>query len=159
MAPFDLKRVHNSGFSHLAMSKRQFFEVPISNLKMSNKQSSEISSIDQYIDSFPAAVKKKLKELRKAIKSAAPEATERISYNMPTFYFNGNLVHFAAYANHIGFYPAPSGISAFQEDIKEYKHAKGSVQFPIDKPLPIELIRRIVEFRYNENKRNAQRLW
>ena len=111
------------------------------------------STIDEYIFQFPKEVQMLLQEIRKVIKEAAPEAVEKISYQMPTFYLYGNLVHFAAYKNHIGFYPAPSGIEAFKEDLKIYKWAKGSVQFPITKPIPLELIRKIVEFRVIENKR------
>ncbi len=85
------------------------------------------------------------------IKEAAPEATEKISYQMPTFYLHGNLVHFAAYKKHIGFYPSPSGIEAFKEEISSYKWAKGSVQFPLDKPIPYELIRKITIYRVKEN--------
>ncbi len=91
--------------------------------------------------------------LRAAIKSAAPQATEKMSYQMPTFHLNGNLVHFAAYKKHIGFYPAPSGITAYQEELKIYKTSKGAVQFPIDKPLPLDLIKKIVKFRVAENSR------
>ena len=107
--------------------------------------------IDEYIANFPADVQKKLNELRAVIKKAAPEAEEKISYQMPTFFLKGNLVHFAAYKNHIGFYPTPSGITAFQEELSIYQGAKGSVQFPIDKPLPLKLISRIVKFRAAEN--------
>ena len=85
------------------------------------------------------------------IKEAAPEATEKISYQMPTFYLHGNLVHFAAYKEHIGFYLSPSGIEAFKEEISSYKWAKGSVQFPLDKPIPYDLIRRITAYRVAEN--------
>jgi uncharacterized protein YdhG (YjbR/CyaY superfamily) len=92
-----------------------------------------------------------LNELRQTIKETAPEARETISYQMPTFTLNGNLVHFAAFKNHIGFYPTPTGVEAFKEDLSRYKGAKGSVQFPIDQPLPLSLIRRIVEYRVQEN--------
>ncbi len=108
-------------------------------------------SIDQYIQSFPAPVQKILIELQAVIQSAAPEATEKISYQIPTFYLQGNLVHFAAYKNHIGFYPTPDGISEFQAELEVYKNAKGSVQFPIDQPLPWALIRRMVAFRVAKN--------
>lgn len=92
-----------------------------------------------------------LQAIYKAIKQTAPDASEKISYGMPTFYLNGNLVHFAAYKNHIGFYPAPSGISNFSEDLKPYKTSKGAIQFPLKNPLPLELIRRITAFRVQEN--------
>lgn len=110
------------------------------------------ASIDAYIAEFPPEIQEKLETLRRTIREAAPEAKEIISYQMPTFYLNGNLVHFAAFKQHIGFYPAPSGIEAFKEELAAYKGAKGSVQFPLDKPLPLELVSRIVAFRVEENK-------
>jgi uncharacterized protein YdhG (YjbR/CyaY superfamily) len=115
----------------------------------------DITTIDQYIERFPEEVRHILEELRTTIREAAPEATEKISYQIPTFYYNGNLVHFAALKNHIGFYPTPSGIEAFEKDLKTYKSAKGSVQFPVDEAMPLELITRIVKFRVAENARKA----
>jgi uncharacterized protein YdhG (YjbR/CyaY superfamily) len=113
-------------------------------------------SIDEYIAGFPSATQKVLQEVRALIKASAPDATETISYAMPTFDLNGHhLVHFAGYERHIGFYPVPSGIEAFAEELKAYKRAKGSVQFPLGRPLPTELIRRIVEFRVAENTRKG----
>lgn len=112
-------------------------------------------SIDEYIAAFPEPVQKILQELRATIRSAAPAAEERIAYQMPTFSLEGNLVHFAAYKHHIGFYPAPEGIRAFQQELAGYKGAKGSVQFPIDQPLPLELIAKIVRFRAAENLEKA----
>jgi uncharacterized protein YdhG (YjbR/CyaY superfamily) len=112
-------------------------------------------SIDEYIAAFPAEVQKRLQEIRSVIKSAAPQATEKISYQMPTFYLNGNLVHFAAFKNHIGFYPVPSGIEAFKRELSKYAQGKGSVQFPLDEPLPLALIRKIVKFRVAENLKKA----
>jgi uncharacterized protein YdhG (YjbR/CyaY superfamily) len=103
-------------------------------------------SIDEYILQFPPEIQEILETLRKVIKESAPEAEEKISYQMPTFVLHGNLVHFAAYKNHIGFYPTPSGIDEFKEELSEYKGAKGSIQFPIEKPLPYELISKIVKF-------------
>ncbi len=114
---------------------------------------SNITTIDEYIAGFPEDVQIILKKLREVIRKTAPEAKEKISYQMPTFYLNGNLVHFAAYKKHIGLYPAPSGIEAFQEKISQYKWAKGSVQFPIDQPLPYDLVEKIVLYRVNENKK------
>ena len=108
-------------------------------------------SIDEYISNFPPEVQEILKTLRNVIQESAPDAAEKISYQMPTFYLHGNLVHFAAFKNHIGFYPAPSGIEAFRQELSQYKGAKGSVQFPIEKPLPYELISKIVKFRVTEN--------
>ena len=87
------------------------------------------------------------------VREAAPDAIEKISYQMPTFYLNGNLVHFAAFKNHIGFYPTPSGISTFDDELDPYKRAKGSVRFPLDKPIPYDLIEKIVRFRVKENIR------
>lgn len=113
-------------------------------------------SIDEYILQFPPEIQEILKTLRKVIKEAAPEAEEKISWQMPTFVLYGNLVHFAAHKNHIGFYPAPSGIEAFKHELSEYKGAKGSVQFPINRPLPYELISRIVKFRVEENTKKAE---
>lgn len=111
----------------------------------------KITSIDQYIHGFPEQVQTILSELRSSIRLAAPQAIEKISYQMPTFYLNGNLVHFAAFKRHLGFYPAPSGITAFQQELSNYKTSKGAIQFPIDKPLPLKLVERIVEFRVKEN--------
>lgn len=113
----------------------------------------DFSNIDEYISHFPGEVQKKLQEMRAAVREIAPDAVEKISYQMPTFYLNGNLVHFAAFKNHIGFYPAPSGIEAFEQELKSYKSSKGAVQFPLSQPLPMDLIRRIIEFRAEENRR------
>jgi uncharacterized protein YdhG (YjbR/CyaY superfamily) len=119
-------------------------------------QRAAIESIDAYIASFPAPVQCQLQELRATIRAAAPEAEEAISYQMPTYRLHGNLVHFAAYTGHIGFYPSPSGISAFQERLSRYKGAKGSVQFPIGEHLPLDLIAEIVRFRVAENSAAAK---
>jgi uncharacterized protein YdhG (YjbR/CyaY superfamily) len=113
-------------------------------------------SIDEYILKFPPEVQEILKILRNVIKESAPDAKEKISYQMPTFVLHGNLVHFAAYKNHIGFYPTPSGINAFKHELSEYKGAKGSVQFPLEKPIPYQLISKIVEFRVAENIKQAE---
>lgn len=113
---------------------------------------SGFTSIDEYIAAFPEETQKILESLRAVIKAVVPEAKEKISYQMPTFDLNGNLVHFAAFKNHIGFYPTPSGIEAFKQELSGYAGAKGSVQFPINQPLPLDLIRRIVEYRVAENK-------
>jgi uncharacterized protein YdhG (YjbR/CyaY superfamily) len=119
---------------------------------------STAKSIDEYIEEFPAGTQRVLGEMRALIKSAAPDATETISYAIPTFDLNGkHLVHFAGYERHIGFYPGSSGIEAFKDALGPYKSAKGSVQFPLGKPLPRELIRRIVEFRVEQNTGKAAR--
>ena len=108
-------------------------------------------SVDEYISQFSPQVKEILKTLRRVIKEAAPDALETINYNMPTFLLKGNLAHFAAFKNHIGFYPDPSGMNEFKDQLSQYKTSKGSVKFPIDNPLPYELISDIVKFRANEN--------
>ena len=113
-------------------------------------------TIDAYISSYDEVVQPILKELRRVIKEEAPDATEKISYQMPTFYLNGNLVHFAVQKNHIGFYPAPSGVAAFKEELTDYKTSKGAIQFPLTKPIPYELVRRIVRFRVEEAKQNKK---
>jgi uncharacterized protein YdhG (YjbR/CyaY superfamily) len=113
------------------------------------------ASVDEYIKAQPAHVRKVLKEIRQTIKAAAPKAEEVISYNMPAYKYNGMLVFFAAFKNHIGFYPAPRGIEAFKKELSAYKGAKGSVQFPLDKPIPFGLISKIVKFRMKENKKKT----
>ncbi|MBB6003042.1 iron chaperone [Arcicella rosea] len=114
-----------------------------------------VSNIDEYIADFPEETQVLLRQMRETISNAVPEATEKISYAMPTFYLKGNLVHFAAYKNHIGFYPAPSGLTAFPEEMVHYKFSKGAVQFPLDKPLPLDFIKRVVAFRVEENLNKA----
>jgi len=113
-------------------------------------------NIDGYIANFPDHIQIKLKELRSAIKEAVPEAEEKISYQMPTFNLRGNLVYFAAHTNHLDFYPTPSGIDAFKKELTGFKSSKGSIQFPLDKPLPINLITKIVKFRVKENLDRAK---
>ncbi len=108
-------------------------------------------NIDEYIAAYPANVQELLQTMRTTIQQAAPDATEAITYAIPTFKLNGNLVHFAGYKNHIGFYPAPMGIEAFKEETAQYEAGKGTLQFPIDKPLPLDLIKRIVKFRVEKN--------
>ncbi len=108
--------------------------------------------IDDYIAGSPSEVQEILNQIRSTIRETAPDAVETIKYQIPTFVMNENLVHFAVFKNHIGFYPTPSGIKRFQDELTSYKHAKGSVQFPIDKPIPLELIKKIVEFRVKEVK-------
>lgn len=108
-------------------------------------------TINEYIAGFPADVQDVLQKIRKTIHEAAPDATEKISYQMPTFYLKGNLVHFAAFKEHIGFYPVPTGIEKFKKELSVYKQGKGSVQFPLDQPMPYELITKIVKFRVKEN--------
>lgn len=114
-------------------------------------------TVDGYIQQFSESTQEILQQIRQLIKEVVPEATEKMSYQMPTYYYKENLVHFAAYEKHIGFYPAPSGIAAFEKELKAYKHAKGSVQFPLDKPIPFELIRRITSYRLEEIQQKSKR--
>ena len=111
---------------------------------------SAYKTIDEYNKGFPPEVQAILQKVRHTIREAAPAATEAISYGMPTFKLNGNLVHFAAHTKHIGFYPTPSGIEAFKKDLSPYESSKGAVQFPLNKPVPYRLIKKIVAFRVRE---------
>ncbi|WP_367397460.1 iron chaperone [Chryseosolibacter indicus] len=113
-------------------------------------------NVDEYIDGFPEEIQKKLKDMRATIKKAAPNAEEAIKYAMPTLVLHGNLVHFAAFKNHIGFYPAPSGIDAFKKELSAYESSKGAIRFPMDAPLPHTLITKIVKFRIKENLQKAK---
>lgn len=113
-------------------------------------------SIDEYIATFPKDVQKILQELRATIKAATPEAEEKISYQIPTFALKGNLVHFAAWKSHVGFYPGANGVKTFAQELAKYETAKGSVRFPIADPLPLELISNIVKFRVVENLQLAK---
>lgn len=108
-------------------------------------------TIDEYIAAFPQNVQSILKDIRQAIRDSAPEAVESISYQIPTFKLNGNLVHFAALKNHIGFYPTPTAIDEFKKELSNYKVSKGTIKFPIGEPIPFDLIKRIVKFRVREN--------
>lgn len=112
-------------------------------------------NIDEYIAGFPPDVQEILQQIRATIRKAAPDAEEAIKYQIPTFVLNGNLVHFGAFKKHIGFYPTPSGIEAFKEQLSTYEGAKGSVQFPFDKPMPLALISKIVKFRVKEYQEKA----
>lgn len=115
-------------------------------------QQNKVNDVEAYLYQFPKEVQSLLKQLRKTIQSAAPKAEEYISYQMPAYKYYGMLVFFAGYKNHIGFYPGKSGITAFVNEITNYKFAKGSIQFPLDKPLPIRLITRIIKYRVQENE-------
>jgi uncharacterized protein YdhG (YjbR/CyaY superfamily) len=116
----------------------------------------KFNDIESYIASFPEEIRKLLEQIRDAIRKAAPDAKETISYGMPAFEQNGILVYFAAFKNHIGFYPTASGVEAFKNDLSLYEGSKGAVRFPLDKPIPVELISRIVKFRINENITKAK---
>jgi uncharacterized protein YdhG (YjbR/CyaY superfamily) len=112
----------------------------------------KFEDIDTYIGSFPVETQRILDQVRATIQKAAPQAKEKINYGIPTFTLNGNLVHFAGFKNHIGFYPTPSAIEAFRKELSFYEGAKGSVKFPVDKPMPLDLISRIVKFRVKESQ-------
>jgi uncharacterized protein YdhG (YjbR/CyaY superfamily) len=116
----------------------------------------QYKTIDEYIQTFPVDIQSILEKMRQTIREAAPGAVEAISYQMPGFKLNGNLVWFAAYEKHIGFYPTPSGIEAFEEELMPYKRSKGTVQFPLDKPIPFDLVKKIVIFRVKENSKNKR---
>lgn len=109
------------------------------------------NTIDEYIAGFPNDVQEKLQQIRETIKKAAPDAEETIKYAMPTFTLNGNLVYFAGFKNHIGFYATPKGNEAFQKELSAYKQGKGSIQFPLDQPMPLDLITKMVNYRLEEN--------
>jgi uncharacterized protein YdhG (YjbR/CyaY superfamily) len=111
---------------------------------------------EAYVAAFPEATRMRLRQVRATIKKAAPQVEEVVSYGMPGYKLNGMLVWFAGYARHIGFYPGSSGIASFKKELSEYKSAKGSVQFPLDKPLPLGLIARIVKFRVKENAKPSK---
>lgn len=114
-----------------------------------------VTTIDAYIAAFPAETQDRLQAMRETIRTAAPNAIEKISYAMPTFYLHGNLVHFAASKQHIGFYPTPGGITAFEAELASYGHSKGAVRFSFNQPLPLELVHRITVYRVEENLRKA----
>ena len=116
-----------------------------------DENKSKPTSIDEYIAQFPQDVQRILVQLRAVIKEAAPQSAEKISYQMPAFFQNGPLVYFAAYKHHIGLYPTPSGIEAFKAELSAYKSSKGAVQFPLDQPMPWDLIQKIVRFKVAEN--------
>ena len=114
------------------------------------------ANIDEYISEFPVEVQQILQKVRLTIHEAAPQAREAISYQMPTFKLYGNLVHFAAYAHHVGFYPTSSGIERFARELSRFKTSRGTIQFPLDSPIPYELIARITRFRVEENRTRAE---
>ena len=116
-----------------------------------------VITIDEYIATFPEAIQEILQEIRQAIRESAPQAQEAISYRIPTFKLNGNLVHFAAFKDHIGFFPTSSGVEAFQKELSGYDTSKGTIRFPLDKPIPFDLIRKIVQFRVKENLERKRR--
>jgi uncharacterized protein YdhG (YjbR/CyaY superfamily) len=118
-------------------------------------EATKFKTVQEYLSVQPAPVKAMLRQMRSTIKEAAPEAEEVISYNMPAFKLQGMLVWYAAFKKHIGFYPRPSGLEAFKKEIAVYKSSKGAVQFPLDQPLPLALVTKIVKYRAKENKAEA----
>ncbi len=117
----------------------------------------KLTTIDQYVKTFPADVQTILERIRQTIRKAAPEAVEAISYDMPTFKLNGKfLVSFAVWKNHIGLYPIPSGTEAFQKEVALYRRAKSTVRFPIERPIPYDLVKKIVLFRMKQNQENEK---
>ncbi|KAB2881241.1 DUF1801 domain-containing protein [bacterium] len=122
-----------------------------------DKMKKPVTTIDEYIESFPIDVQDMLQTLRRTIKNSAPKAVEAISYQIPTFKLHGNLVHFAAYKHHIGFYPTSSPVKVFAKELTSYKTSKGAIQFPIGEPLPLALVRKIVRFRVKESTEKAKR--
>lgn len=124
-------------------------------MKTNEIATTKFSSVEEYIATFPLSTREVLQQVRDSIKAAAQEAEELISYNMPAFKLHGMLVYYAGYKLHIGFYPTASGISAFREELSGYKSAKGSVQFPLSKPMPVALIKKIVKYNVRENIKKA----
>jgi uncharacterized protein YdhG (YjbR/CyaY superfamily) len=122
-----------------------------------DREAKPIQTIDEYIAQFPGEIQDLLQKLRQAIRESAPEAQEAISYRIPTFKLNGNLVHFAAFRDHISFFPTSSGVDAFREELSGYKISKGTIQFPLHKPIPFDLVRKIVKFRVRENQGKKRR--
>jgi uncharacterized protein YdhG (YjbR/CyaY superfamily) len=117
----------------------------------------KVNSIDEYISDYPKDIQTILEKMRQTIKEAAPEADEAIRYGIPTFRLNGkNLVHFGGLKEHIGFYPTPSGIEAFQKELSKYKGTKGAIRFPFDQAIPFDLVTKIVKFRVQENKKKKK---
>ena len=124
---------------------------------MATRMNTSIETIDEYIAQFPKDVQVMLEKMRTIIHKAAPKAEEAMAYGIPTFKLNGNLVHFGGYKSHIGFYPAPSGIEAFKKELAKYEGSKGTIRFPLDKPLPATLITKVVKFRVTKNMEKAKK--
>jgi uncharacterized protein YdhG (YjbR/CyaY superfamily) len=122
---------------------------------MEDIKSENIRTIDEYIAGFPPETQKTLHEIRNFIRAEVPEATEKISYGMPTFYLKGNLIHFAAFKDHYGFFPSPSGIDPFETELSPYRTGKGTLRFELNKELPWDILKKIIQFRKNENTRNS----
>jgi uncharacterized protein YdhG (YjbR/CyaY superfamily) len=145
----DIAGLHGIGPSALRLLRGEMAKL---GLAFKGEKAPGSSAIDAYIESQPEPQRGLLLELREIIRKAAPEASEKISYQMPTFYFNGNLVHFAGFKAHIGLYPGSGGVAAFESRLGAYEHSKGAIQLPLDKALPAKLISEIVAFRLRENR-------
>ncbi|MDR0383133.1 MAG: DUF1801 domain-containing protein [Spirochaetaceae bacterium] len=122
---------------------------------MAEKTKPKIATIDEYIMGFEPAIQKTLKELRDFVKAEVPETTEKISYGMPTFCLNGNLVHFAAFNDHYGFFPTPSGINKFEDELAPYRTGKGTLRFPFNEPIPWDVLKKVIRYRVEENLKKA----
>jgi uncharacterized protein YdhG (YjbR/CyaY superfamily) len=140
---FEIENLHGIGKNALMLIEGLLFS---NNLDYKNEENSQ--EVDSYINQFDGIIKDKLSEMRIVIRNVIPKAKEKIAYGMPTYYYSENVVHFAGFKNHIGFFPTPNGVSEFEEDFKLFKKSKGGIQFQIDEELPIKLIIKIVEFRY-----------
>lgn len=150
----EIENLHGIGPNALKIIDK---EMKAAGLSFSAGNAEGESLVDLYIASAPPASREKLKEIRKIIRDAVPGAVEKIAYRMPAYELNGPLVYFAGYERHIGFYPTPSGLDTFTDEISKFKSSKGAVQFPLDQPLPADLIRKIVAFRIAENEGKKKR--
>lgn len=156
----EISKLHGIGPNALALIEKEMKSLKISFKKSGGADASakgvKFQTIDEYIACFPKEIQKLLSEMRNLIKKSAPMAKEKISYNMPAFAYNGNLVYFAAFKKHIGFYPTSSATKVFENELAPYKFSKGAIQFPLDKNLPKTLISKIVKFRVEENKSKSK---
>ena len=150
---FEIENIHGIGKNALKTIEGLLFS---NDLDFKNEENSQ--EVDKYINQFDGIIKDKLFEMRKIVRNVIPKAKEKIAYEMPTYYYSENVVHFAGFKNHIGFFPTPTGVSEFEEEFKKFKRSKGGIQFQIDEELPKELIIKIVEFRYKEIKARLE-IW
>jgi uncharacterized protein YdhG (YjbR/CyaY superfamily) len=148
--------VNISGSQDLPECCQKIATVPVTTRRESLLLRDQLATIDEYIASFPPDVQEKLQGIRAVIRRAAPDAEEAIRYGIPTFRLNGNLVHFAAFRNHISFFPTSSGVEAFRKELSSYSLSKGTIQFPLDKPVPYDLVERIVRFRVEETRKKKK---
>jgi uncharacterized protein YdhG (YjbR/CyaY superfamily) len=146
-----ISELHGIGPSAMKVLEKEMDSLGLGFKESAEDASGGVSSVDEYIKKFPVPVRKKLRKIRSIIRSAAPDAMEKLAYHMPTFYLYGNLIYFAAYDNHIGIY----GISGFHEGLDRYKSGRGTIKIPLDEPLPVNLIEKLVRYRAEENTRKA----